>query len=198
MTDDAKNAKNDSPKDWRNEAAESDEAIAAPTFYETVQIELLPGGLVRLDSPHDPFVVEVQFHRLTRVRQRRRKPRTGASWNIFGADITEVRFVARDRERIDPIPLFNAGLAFGYFWALVHYLDSLDSEDERLRLPRRELPQQGKRTNPAIYRELLARFELLKLRGSTRPAADLAEQLEVNPATVRSWLMRARRMKEER
>jgi hypothetical protein len=199
MSEGTQSAKNEVAKDWRAEAADSDEraAAAASSFYETVEIQLLPGGRVRMDSPQDPFIFEVQFHPLTRRRQRK-PPRTGASWNIFGGDITQVSFLARPRERIDPIPLFDTGLAFAYFWALKHYLDALDSESPWLRLPRRDLPQQGKRTDPAFYAELLALNEQLKLRGSTRPAADLAEQLGVNPNTVRSWLMRARQMKEQK
>jgi hypothetical protein len=193
MTDENENAKKENtndPQDWRAQAAEGEEVID-PSFYETLEIELLPGGRVRMDSQQDPFVVEMQLHPVTR----RRRQRSWAQWRIpGGADVTEMTLLARDWESIGitDIPLLHA-----YLLGLSYYLDSLDSGNPWLRLPGRSLPQQGKRTDPAFYRDLLALSEQLKLRGSMRPAAEIAERLEVNPNTVRTWLMRARKIREE-
>lgn len=58
-------------------------------------------------------------------------------------------------------------------------------------------PKAGTTPDPQHYRRLLNRYDELLEAGSVRPVQDLAEEWNVNPNTMKSWIRRGRKYLRE-
>ncbi len=67
---------------------------------------------------------------------------------------------------------------------------------QRFQPPHRR-PAAGQPLDPLFYRRVVQLYDDLKLRGHRAPAVELAERMDTNPATVRSWVYRGRRLPAE-
>jgi hypothetical protein len=63
--------------------------------------------------------------------------------------------------------------------------------------PPRRRPRAGHPLDERFYRSVLAIHDDLKVQGHPAPAAELAKRMDTNPATVRSWVYRGRRLPPE-
>jgi hypothetical protein len=67
---------------------------------------------------------------------------------------------------------------------------------QRFQPPRRR-PRAGQPLDERFYRSVVELYEELKVRGHRSPAVELAQRMDANPATVRSWVYRGRRLPAE-
>lgn len=56
-----------------------------------------------------------------------------------------------------------------------------------------DLPAAGKPINIEFYSRVLALYEMLASEGTKAPVRQIAEMLDANENTVKSWLLRARK-----
>ena len=147
----------------------------------SICVDLRPGGRAILRIPSERFRVEVLW------RQDGKKLVIG-----------EVRVVGEGRNLGGGV---LPGINFGeYLSALEVTFWSINPEDGTsfLRnIPRRR-PKPGQAPDTDFYRRVLAARNELIAAGHPAPAAELAERYGENPATVRGWIHRARKLENKK
>lgn len=172
------------------QAALSYDVEGDPAFYESLAVTLLPGGVVLVDADWQYFVLRAEYKR--RPRRYRQKPGIHPSPGMaFLTKITLETKEGLDIDRGDALDLWP------YVNAIHCYIATAADLGSWRQLPRHLAPQDGKPTDSRFYLELLSLYDSLIAKGSTRPAAEIAERYGKNRATVRSWLLRARDLRDE-
>lgn len=157
----------------------------------SIEVDLRPGGRALLRSPDGGFRVEVLWHQDAKRFVMEEVRIVAEDWGLEEGALAEIirgRLQGPLRERYVDLD--------HYFIALELTLWG-DSRDFIRRVPRRR-PKPGQALDLDFYRHVLAVHKELIAAGHPAPAAELAERMGENPATVRGWIHRAREHEKKR
>jgi hypothetical protein len=139
------------------------------------EVEIKAAGRAVVRGPGDDYKVEIQWLFVGRSKQRR---------------VKSVRVVADDFLSGHSMPSINEHLAAFQLRAAQRPTGAFS------RMPRSQ-PAPGQAADPDFYKRLLNAYQNLISEGYKNPAVELAERMDVNHNTVKSWLKRGREYLKE-
>jgi hypothetical protein len=139
------------------------------------EVTLKAAGRAVVRGPEDAYRVEIQW-----VFDRKTKMYRVKSVHVVADDFLNVG---------DSLPV-------GEHFAAFQLRASQRPKGSFARAPRSR-PAPGQPADPDFYRRLLDAFDRLVAEGHRSPAVELAERMDVNHSTVKSWLRRGREYLQE-
>ena len=146
-----------------------------------IEVKVKPGGVAILRDPSEATEYgsrcRVEITWLRTGRQGRKPVVAAKSARVIAEGDQSLGFSAPDLEP--------------YLAALLHRVETLPGAREFSKTAARSRPEPGRPPSIEWYRSLQDERDRLVAAGERAPAKVLAERMDENPATVRSWLKRA-------
>jgi hypothetical protein len=142
-----------------------------------IEVKVKPGGVAVLRDPLEASGCRVEVTWLRTGRAGRKPIVAPKSVRIIAEGSKPLGFDAPD---IEP-----------YLAAFLHKIDALPGAREFWKTTAQTRPEPGRAPKTDFYLGLQAERDRLVAAGERAPSKVIAERMDENPATVRSWLKRA-------